>query len=117
MAEQDRWRYNFASAEYGTHNKRHTSEKTNTMQSKTKGRKIISQPCFSEMKKEDNSTSGRSFDARNKTVNIGPLKSFVLQKFPKDCPLRLALLAERDILTFSEFVAKMETWTNLLKMI
>jgi hypothetical protein len=49
-------------------------------------------------------------------VNIKPLKTLVLEKFPKDCPLRNALLAERDVLKIYEFLAKIETWLNLLRI-
>ena len=50
------------------------------------------------------------------TVDIRPLKALVIEKFPKNCALRNALLAERDILKTNEFLAKMETWLNLLRM-
>lgn len=89
------------------------SKKANTAQSKVKGQ----EPCFSEIKKEANSTFERSFDARNKTVNIEPLKSFVFQNFPKGCPLRDVLAAERTILTIPEFLAKLETWQHLLRAV
>jgi len=50
-------------------------------------------------------------------VDIKPLKKLVFEKFPKDCALRSALLAERDVLETYEFLAKMETFLNLLKVI
>jgi len=49
-------------------------------------------------------------------VDISPLKRLVLKEFPRDNLLRNAVLAERDILKASEFVAKMETWQILLRM-
>ena len=49
-------------------------------------------------------------------IDIRPLKAFVSEKFPKDSPLREALLAERDVLSAQEFLAKMETWLNLLRV-
>jgi hypothetical protein len=49
-------------------------------------------------------------------IDIRPLKVFASEKFPRNCPLREALLAERDILEAREFLAKMETWLNLLRI-
>jgi len=49
-------------------------------------------------------------------VDITSLKKLVLQ-FPKDSPLKNAVLAERNILKSYEFMAKLETWLNLLRMI
>jgi len=49
-------------------------------------------------------------------IDIRPLKAFVSEKFPRNWPLREALLAERDVLDAEEFLAKMETWLNLLRM-
>jgi hypothetical protein len=48
-------------------------------------------------------------------IDIRPLKTLVLERFPPNHPLRIALLAERDVLEASEFLAKLETWLNLLK--
>jgi hypothetical protein len=48
-------------------------------------------------------------------INIQPLKTLVLEKFPPNHPLRFVLLAERDVLEAREFLAKLETWLNLLK--
>jgi len=48
-------------------------------------------------------------------IDIRPLKVTVLEKFPINNPLRIALLAERDVLEAREFLAKLETWLNLLK--
>lgn len=50
-------------------------------------------------------------------IDIRPLKAFVSEKFPKNWPLREALLAERDVLDAQEFLAKMETWLNLLRSV
>ena len=49
-------------------------------------------------------------------IDIRPLKAFVSIKLPRSWPLRQALLAERDNLEAQEFLAKMETWLNLLRM-
>ncbi len=47
-------------------------------------------------------------------VSIHRLKDFVLAHLPDDHPLRSVILAERDVLTPPEFLAKMEVWTILL---
>jgi len=54
--------------------------------------------------------------ASEKPVNIRPLKDFAVQ-LPKNHPLKNVLLQERDTLTASEFIAKMETWQALLKAV
>lgn len=48
-----------------------------------------------------------------KMVSIRLLKAFAVQ-LPKNHPLKNVLLQERDTLTASEFIAKMETWQALL---
>jgi hypothetical protein len=48
-------------------------------------------------------------------IDIRPLKALVLEKFPLNNSLRLALLAERDVLEANEFLAKLETWLNILR--
>jgi len=48
-------------------------------------------------------------------IDIRPLKALILEKFPPNKPLRTVLLAERDLLEAKEFLAKLETWLNLLK--
>ena len=55
-------------------------------------------------------------DSPKATVNIRKLKALVAEQFPKDSPLRI-ILAERDVLANSEFVAKIETWMNLLRLV
>lgn len=47
-------------------------------------------------------------------VDIRRLKSFAFQRLPRNCPLRDILLAERDELEVSSFLAKMELWLKLL---
>jgi hypothetical protein len=42
------------------------------------------------------------------------LKDLVLARFPEDHPLRAVILAEKDVLTPVEFLAKMEVWVVLL---
>lgn len=49
-----------------------------------------------------------------RSVRIRPLKEWVLARFPEDHPLREVILAEKDVLTAAEFLAKMEVWTVLL---
>jgi hypothetical protein len=55
-------------------------------------------------------------DSPKATVNIRKLKSLVAEQFPKDSPLRI-ILAERDVLANSDFLAKIETWMNLLRLV
>ena len=47
-------------------------------------------------------------------VSIRSLKDLVLARFPEGHPLREVILAERDALSPSEFLAKLEVWTILL---
>jgi hypothetical protein len=85
--------------------------------SKAKRHALTSKPCFFETKRKASSTFEQSIDARNRTLNIEPLKSFVSQNFPKNCPLRIVLAAERSSLTVPEFLSKMETWAYLLRSV
>lgn len=48
------------------------------------------------------------------TVSIRSLKDLVLSQFPGNHPLREVILAERDVLTPFEFLAKMDVWFVLL---
>jgi len=48
-------------------------------------------------------------------VDIKPLKSLILAKFPSNHTLRFVLLAERDVLEAEEFLTKLETWLNILR--
>jgi hypothetical protein len=91
--------------------------KTNTVQSESRSQEPASKPCFSEIKKEANSTFEQSIDPRNRTVNIDALKSFAFQNFPKGSPIRNVLAEERSILTVPDFLAKLETWQALLRSI
>lgn len=47
-------------------------------------------------------------------LSIRDLKDLVLARFPEDHPLRAVILAEKDVLTPVEFLAKMEVWVVLL---
>ena len=47
-------------------------------------------------------------------VSIEGLKQLVLARFPEDHPLREVILAERDVLTSEELLAKMPVWLILL---
>jgi hypothetical protein len=59
----------------------------------------------------------RKQENRKFKIDIRPLKAFVSEKFPKSSPLRETLIAERDVLDAQEFLAKMETWLNLLRSV
>ena len=50
-------------------------------------------------------------------VDIRSLKSLVSKEFSKDSPLREVLLAERDSLETEEFLAKLEIWLTLLRIV
>ena len=47
-------------------------------------------------------------------IGIRPLKELVLSAFPEDHPLRTVILAEKDDLPPSEFLAKLNVWLVLL---
>jgi hypothetical protein len=47
-------------------------------------------------------------------LSIRDLKDLVLARFPEDHPLRAVILAEKDVLTPAELLAKMEVWAVLL---
>jgi len=47
-------------------------------------------------------------------VSIEGLKQLVLARFPETHPLREVILAEKDVLTFDELLAKMPVWLVLL---
>jgi hypothetical protein len=59
----------------------------------------------------------RSCSSLWKNIDIRPLKVLVFEKFPQASLVRQVILAERDFLSIYEFLAKIETWLNLLKMI
>ncbi len=50
----------------------------------------------------------------HRLVSTEGLKQMVLARFPEDHPLRQVILAERDVLTSEEFLAKMPVWLVLL---
>ena len=52
-------------------------------------------------------------EALASTVNIGRLKQWVLQKFPRESKFRQLILSEKETLTVDEFVTKLETWLML----
>jgi hypothetical protein len=68
------------------------------------------QPAPDKLQKQARQTMYREID-------IWPLKAFASEKLPKNWPLRKVLLAERDISTVHEFLAKLETWQYLLRII
>ena len=47
-------------------------------------------------------------------IGIRSLKHLVVSAFPEDHPLRTVILAEKDDLPSSEFLAKMDVWLVLL---
>jgi hypothetical protein len=53
-------------------------------------------------------------DKTHRLVSTEGLKQLVLARFPEDHPLREVILAERDVLTSEEFLAKMSVWIVLL---
>ncbi len=56
----------------------------------------------------------RRADTSDGFLSIRDLKKLVLARCGEDDPLRAVILAEKDILTPAEFVAKMEVWVVLL---
>jgi len=50
----------------------------------------------------------------HRLVSTEGLKQLVLARFPEDHPLREVILAERDVLTSDELLAKMPLWFILL---
>jgi hypothetical protein len=51
---------------------------------------------------------------QNATINIMPLKKFAYEKVSNSSHLRNILLSEKEILTVSEFLAKMDVWLKVL---
>ena len=51
---------------------------------------------------------------QNATINIMPLKKFAYEELSKSSHLRNILLSEKEILTVSEFLAKMDVWLKVL---
>jgi hypothetical protein len=51
---------------------------------------------------------------RSSTINIRPLKQFAYEELSKSSHLRNILLSEKEILTVSEFLAKMDVWLKVL---
>jgi len=58
-----------------------------------------------------------SHDARQPkgNVDIRSLKSLVFAQFSKDSVIYDVLLAEKDLLDVSEFLAKVDVWLKLLR--
>jgi hypothetical protein len=48
-------------------------------------------------------------------VDITPIKALVFQKFPKDSAIYDVLFSERDLLSVSEFLIKVDVWLRLLR--
>jgi hypothetical protein len=68
-----------------------------------------------ERRQPHKQTKGNSSQRNSpQSVSTKGLKAFALSHLDSKHPLRVVLLAERDILTVEEFCAKMETWTVLL---
>jgi len=51
---------------------------------------------------------------QSSTINIRPLKKFAYEKVSKSSHLRNILISEKEILTVSEFLAKMDVWLKVL---
>jgi hypothetical protein len=64
-------------------------------------------------RREPSSEFRRSVAAPD-SLSIRGLKDLVLAEFPENHPLREVILAEKDRLTPSEFLAKIEVWVVLL---
>ncbi len=53
-------------------------------------------------------------DKAHRLLSTEGLKQLVLARFREDHPLREVILAERDVLTSEELLAKMPVWLTLL---
>ncbi len=53
-------------------------------------------------------------DGAHRLVSTERLKQLVLARFPEEHALRQVILAERDVLTSDEFLAKLPVWLVLL---
>ncbi len=53
-------------------------------------------------------------DTTHRLVSTEGLKQLLLARFPEHHPLREVILAERDVLTSDEFLAKLPVWLVLL---
>lgn len=51
----------------------------------------------------------------NSKINIMPLKQFVYEGLSKSSHLRNILLSEKEKLTVSDFLAKMDVWLKVLR--
>ncbi len=58
--------------------------------------------------------AGERRDHAHRLVSTAGLKQLVLARFPEDHPLREVILAERDVLTSEELLAKLSVWLVLL---
>jgi len=58
--------------------------------------------------------AGERRDHAHRLVSTEGLKQLVLARFPEDHPLREVILAERDVLTSEELLAKLSVWLVLL---
>jgi len=54
-------------------------------------------------------------DSPRATVNVRKLKSLVAEQFPKDSAIYDVLFTERDLLSVSEFLIKVDVWLRLLR--
>ena len=52
---------------------------------------------------------------QNAAINIMPLKQFAYEKLSKSSHLRNVLISEKEKLTVSEFLAKMDVWLKVLR--
>jgi hypothetical protein len=52
---------------------------------------------------------------QSKTVEIVPLKKFVIENLPTDSALRDVILSDNDMLSIVEFLAESRVWLTLLR--
>lgn len=95
----------------------HVLRPASMARSKEKSKRYTSKRGFPQTTGEANFAHDISLDSNNRTVNIEPLKIFVSQSFPKGHPLRELLAVERSILSIPDYLAKIESWQSLLRVI
>jgi len=69
---------------------------------------------FAQDSRDDDDIMNLEEYHQNATINIMPLKKFAYEKVSKSSHLRNILLSEKEILTVSEFLAKMDVWLKVL---
>ncbi len=69
---------------------------------------------FAQDSRGDNDIMNLREFHQNATINIMPLKQFAYEKLSKSSHLRNVLISEKEKLTVSEFLAKMDVWLKVL---